>query len=54
MKLNLVKFAFGVSSGKFLGFMVSQRGIEANPKKVKAIMDVTSPKTMKEVQRLMG
>ena len=31
MKLNLNKYAFGVSSGKFLGFMVSQRGIEANP-----------------------
>ena len=30
MKLNLAKCAFGVSSGKFLGFMVSQRGIEAN------------------------
>ena len=33
MKLNPSKCAFGVSSGKFLGFMVSQRGIEANPKK---------------------
>ena len=31
MKLNLSKCAFGVSLGKFLGFMVSQRGIEANP-----------------------
>ena len=38
MKLNLSKCAFGVSSGKFLGFMVSRRGIEANPKKVKAIL----------------
>ena len=34
MKLNPSKCAFGVSSGKFLGFMVSQRGIEANPEKV--------------------
>ena len=31
MKLNPLKYAFGVSSGKFLGFMVTQRGIEANP-----------------------
>ena len=36
MKLNPAKCAFGVSSGKFLGFMVSQRGIEANPEKVRA------------------
>ena len=34
--------------------MVSQRGIEANPKKVKAIMEMTSPKIVKEVQRLIG
>ena len=34
MKLNPIKCTFGVVSGKFLGFMVSQRGIEANPKKV--------------------
>ena len=37
MKLNPTKCALGVSSGKFIGFMVSQRGIEANPEKVKAI-----------------
>ena len=48
MKLNLAKFAFRVWSGKFLGFMVSQRGIEVNPEKVKAIMDMTSPKTVKK------
>lgn len=40
MKLNPGKCAFGVSAGKFLGFMVSQRGIEANPEKVKAIIDM--------------
>ena len=43
---------FGVLSGKFLGFMVSEQGIEANLEKVKAILDMTSPKTVKEVQRL--
>ena len=40
MKLNLSKCAFEVASGKFLGFMVSQRGIEANPEKVRAILDM--------------
>ena len=42
MKLNPAKCVFGVSSGKFLGFMVSQQGIEANPEKVKAILDMAS------------
>ena len=42
MKLNSAKYAFEVSSGKFLGFMVSQRGIKVNPKKVKAILEMTS------------
>ena len=54
MKLNPSKCAFGVASGKFLGFMVSQKGIKANSKKVRAILDITSPKTIKEVQKLTG
>uniref|UniRef100_A0A2N9FQE6 Integrase catalytic domain-containing protein n=1 Tax=Fagus sylvatica TaxID=28930 RepID=A0A2N9FQE6_FAGSY len=54
MKLNPAKCVFGVSSGKFLGFMVSQRGIEANPDKIKAILDMSPPKTVKEVQSLTG
>jgi len=54
MKLNLSKCAFGVTVGKFLGFMVSQRGIEVNPKKVQAIMELAPPKTVKEVQSLNG
>ena len=49
MKLNPGKCVFTLTSGKFLGFMVSQRGIEENPVKVKAIIEVKSPKTMKEV-----
>ena len=53
MKLNPSKCAFGVSSGKFLGFMVSQRRIEANPENVQAILNMTSPKTVKEVQKLI-
>jgi hypothetical protein len=46
-KLNPAKCAFGVSSGKFLGFMVSQRGIEANPEKVKAVLDMQPSRTIK-------
>ena len=45
MKLNPAKCVFAIASGKFLGFMVSQRGIEANLDKVKAIIEVKSPKT---------
>jgi hypothetical protein len=52
MKLNPEKCAFGVSSGKFLEFMVSQRGIEANPDKIKAILEMSPPTTVKEVQSL--
>uniref|UniRef100_A0A2N9FD92 Integrase catalytic domain-containing protein n=1 Tax=Fagus sylvatica TaxID=28930 RepID=A0A2N9FD92_FAGSY len=54
MKLNPAKCVFGVSSGKFLGFMVSQRGIEANPDKIKVILEMSPLKTVKEVQSLTG
>ena len=54
MKLNTSKCAFGVTAGKFLGFMGSQRGIKVNPKKVRAIMEIAPPKTVKEVQSLNG
>ena len=54
MKLNPSKCVFDVASGKFLGFMVFQRGIEANSEKVQAIIDMASPKTIKEVQKLTG
>ena len=54
MKLNPSKCVFGVASDKFLGFMVSQRGIEANPEKVQAIINMVSPRTVKEVQKLTG
>ena len=52
IKLNPGKCVFGVVLGKFLGFMVSQRGIKANPEKVQAIINMASPKTVKEVQKL--
>ena len=54
MKLNLGKCTFGVTARKFLGFMVSQRGIEANPDKIRAIMEMTPPRSVKEVQSLNG
>ena len=54
MKLNPNKCAFGVMAGKFLGFMVSQRGIEVNPEKIRAIMELEPPMTAKEVQSLNG
>ena len=54
MKLNQSKSAFGVSSRTFLGFMVSYRGIEANPDKIQAILDMEPPRNIKEVQSLIG
>ena len=52
MKLNPTKCAFGVSARKFLGFMVNSRGIEANPDKIKAVLDMHPPSNTKEIQRL--
>ena len=54
MKLNPSKCAFGVALGKFLGFMVSHRGIKANPEKIKAILDMKPPQNIKEVQSFTG
>ena len=54
MKLNPAKCAFGVSAEKFLGFIVNHRGIEANPNKIKVVLDMPSPLGIKEVQRLTG
>lgn len=49
MKLNPAKCAFEVAAGKFLGFLVNHNGIEANPEKVRAILDMQPPTTIKEV-----
>ena len=54
MKLNPGKCAFRVTAGKFLRFMVSQKGIEANPEKIRAIMEMALPRNVKEVQSLNG
>jgi hypothetical protein len=53
-KLNLDKCVFGVSAGKLLGFLVSYRGIEANPEKIKVIEAMRPPVRIKDVQKLTG
>ena len=54
LRLNPEKCVFGVPSGKLLGFLVSHRGIEANPEKIKAIEDMSPPQTLKVMQKLAG
>nr|KYP67232.1 Transposon Ty3-I Gag-Pol polyprotein [Cajanus cajan] len=54
MRLNPEKCTFGVKGGKFLGFMLSARGIEANRDKCQAVLDMRSPSNLKELQRLSG
>ena len=54
MKLNSSKCVFGVTAGKFLGFMMFQRGIEVNPEKVRAILELEPPRTVKALQSLNG
>ena len=54
IKLNPDKCIFGVKAGKFLGFMISHRGIEANPEKMEAILNMKAPKTLNELQKLNG
>ncbi|WVY97056.1 hypothetical protein V8G54_029207 [Vigna mungo] len=54
LRLNPSKCTFGVSAGKFLGFMLTNRGIEANPDKCRAILEMRTPTKLKEVQCLVG
>nr|CAE05804.2 OSJNBb0046K02.14 [Oryza sativa Japonica Group]CAE75940.1 B1159F04.3 [Oryza sativa Japonica Group] len=54
MKLNPEKCAFGVRVGRLLGFLVSERGIEANPEKIDAIQQMRPPSSVREVQKLEG
>ena len=54
MKLKPLKYAFRVGLGKFLSFMVNQRGIKAYPEKIKALLEMSSPKKPKEVMSLAG
>jgi hypothetical protein len=53
-KLNPNKCIFGVPSGKLLGFIISHRGIEANPEKISAITKMKAPTYIKDVQKLTG
>ena len=54
LRLNASKCSFGVGSGKFLGYMVTHRGIEVNPDQVKVINNLQPPRNPKEIQRLTG
>ena len=54
IKLNPTKCVFGVPAGQILGYLVSARGIEANPEKIEAILTMTAPTKLWEVQRLVG
>ena len=54
LRLNPEKCTFGVISGKLLGFVVSRKGIEVDPDKVKAIVDMPPPQTQKEVRGFLG
>jgi hypothetical protein len=53
-KLNPNKFVFGVLSGKLLDFIISHRGIEANPEKISAITNMNAPTCIKDAQKLIG
>ena len=50
LRLNPKKHIYGVSSEKLVGYMVNERGIEVNPDKIRALLDMPTPKTEKEVR----
>jgi hypothetical protein len=54
LKMNPLKCAFGVSVGKFLGFIVHEKGIEIDPKKIEAIQSVKAPTCKKDLQKFLG
>ncbi|GJV84244.1 reverse transcriptase domain-containing protein [Tanacetum coccineum] len=54
MKLNLKKCSLGVEEGPFLGHLITKQGIKANPSKVKAVIDLDQPRTLKDIQSLNG
>ena len=54
IKLNSEKCVFGVPAGKLLGFIVSSRGIEANPAKIRALSQLATPTDLKQIQKLTG
>jgi hypothetical protein len=52
--MNPLKCVFGVSAGKFLGFIVHEKGIEIDPKKIEAIQSVKAPTCKKNLQKFLG
>ena len=54
LRLNATKCSFGAGSGKFLGYIVTHRGIEVNPDQIKVINNLQPPRNPKEVQKLTG
>lgn len=52
MEVNPAKYSFGVASAEFLGYLVTERGIEANSKKLTTFLEISSPKTTREIHRL--
>ena len=54
LRMNLLKYAFGVPTGKFLGFLVHQRGIDVDPSKAQAIATMKPPTTVKELKSFLG
>jgi hypothetical protein len=54
LKMNTCKCAFGVSAGKFLGFIIHEDGIEIDPDRIKFIQNVGAPTYKLEVQKFLG
>ena len=54
LEMNPLKCAFGVTSGKFLGFTIHHRGIEIDQSKIKAIQEMPEPENLKELRELQG
>jgi hypothetical protein len=54
LKMNPLKCAFGVSAGKFLGFIIHQYGIEIDPQKIEAIQKIEAPKCKKDMEKFLG
>ena len=54
LKMNTLKCAFGVSAGKFLGFIIHEKGIEIDPKRVEAMKHVEAPTCKKDLQKFLG
>ena len=52
--MNASKYSFGVGLGKFLGYMVTHRGIEINPDQIKVVNSLQPPRNPKEMQKLIG